>query len=220
MASRVAPETDARERIILASYPLFAQRGIRDVTLEDVRVAAGVSLDELTAEFPSRDALATAFLERREREWTLGIVEAGARERGGNPEEQLLAIFDVFDDWFHRDDYEACTFINVMIEMGREHPLGMASASYLVNIRNIVATLAEEANLRDPDEFAMSWHILMKGSIINAIEGDQSAAKRAQRMAAHLIRDHRKPLRASVTPVEFLPEFDEWELDQLGQLEN
>ena len=35
---------------------------------------------------------------------------------GLTPEERLLAIFDVFDDWFHRDDFEACSFINVLLE--------------------------------------------------------------------------------------------------------
>ena len=44
--------------------------------------------------------------------------------RGDTPEEQLLAIFDVFDEWFRRDDFEACSFINVLLEMGTEHPAG------------------------------------------------------------------------------------------------
>ena len=43
------------------------------------------------------------FLEERERLWTRGRVEAGALERGVTPEEQLLAIFDVFDEWFREE---------------------------------------------------------------------------------------------------------------------
>ena len=39
---------------------------------------------------------------------------------------------------------------------------------YLENIRTVVRTLAEEAGLRDPAAFARSWHILMKGSIVQA----------------------------------------------------
>lgn len=180
------------------------------MSLAEVRAAANVSEQEFAAHFPDRDALATAFLERREREWTIGIVEAGARERGNTPEERLLAIFDVFDDWFHRDDYEACTFINVMLEMGKEHPLGLASAQYLVHIRHIVATFAREANLRDPDEFAMSWHILMKGSIINAVEGDHKAARRAKAMAAQLIREHRLPTASQPGPLTLDPSDEDW----------
>jgi hypothetical protein len=60
-----------------------------------------------------------------------------------------------------------------------------------VHIRRLVGTLATEAGLRDPDELALSWHILMKGSIINAVEGDAKAALRAKEMARALIERHR-----------------------------
>ncbi|MFC0678149.1 TetR/AcrR family transcriptional regulator [Lysobacter korlensis] len=183
--------TDVRERIVSSAYPLFVNRGIRDVSVGEIERVARVSHADFEREFPTRDDLAAECLERREREWTFGVVEAGARARGTTPEERLLAIFDVFDEWFRRDDYEACTFINVLLEMGREHPLGRASAEYLVHIRRIVGTLATEAGLRDPDELALSWHILMKGSIINAVEGDAKAALRAKEMARDLIARHR-----------------------------
>jgi hypothetical protein len=54
-----------------------------------------------------------------------------------------------------------------------------------------VCTLAEEAGLRDPNSFALSWHILMKGSIVQAGEGDREAAKRAKLMGRLLIDQHR-----------------------------
>jgi AcrR family transcriptional regulator len=201
---------ELHQRIVSAAYPLFVRRGIRDVTLDEVQQAAGVTAADLHREFPSRDALAVECLERREREWTLGVVETGARARSSTPEGRLLAIFDVFDDWFHRDDYEACTFINVLLEMGKEHPLGRASAGHLVNIRRLVRTLATEAGLTDPDAFALSWHILMKGSIINAVEGDQDAAARARAMAADLIARHRPtpyPKALSHTEVDWFDDF-------------
>jgi hypothetical protein len=75
--------------------------------------------------------------------------------------------------------------------MGPQHPIGRASVRHLENIRSVVAKLGEEAGLRDLDEFARSWHILMKGSIISAGEGDAEAARRAQAMARLLIDRHR-----------------------------
>lgn len=62
---------------------------------------------------------------------------------------------------------------------------------HLENIRSIVRDLAEEAGLRDPASFARSWHILMKGSIVSAAEGDLEAARRAQGMARQLIDEYR-----------------------------
>src|ERR671937_1131436 len=177
------PQRDARERIIDSSYQLFSRRGIRDVGVDELIEHAGIAKATLYRHFPSKDDLVLAFLERREELWTRGLVEAGAKSRGPTPKEQLLAIFDVFDEWFRSEDFEACSFVNVMLEMGPDHPVGKASARHLENVRAIVRDLADEAGLRDPTSFAHSWHILMKGSIVAAAEGDVEAAHRAQSMA-------------------------------------
>jgi AcrR family transcriptional regulator len=182
---------DARERILDTAYELFSRRGVRDVGIDEVIERAGVAKATLYRHFPSKDDLVIAFLERREQRWTLAWVEAEARRRGTTPEEQLLAIFELFDEWFHRDDFEACSFINVLLEMGPAHPAGQASLRHLASIRSVVARLAEEAALRDPESFARSWHILMKGSIVSAAEGDAEAAKRARSMASLLIEQDR-----------------------------
>ena len=185
------PKLDARERILETAYELFSRRGIRDVGIDEVIERAGVAKATLYRHFPSKDDLVVAFLERREERWTLAWVEDGARRRGTTPEEQLLAIFELFDEWFHRDDFEACSFVNVLLEMGPAHPVGQASVRHLASIRSVVARLAEEAALRDPESFARSWHILMKGSIVSAAEGDAEAAQRARAMAILLIDQHR-----------------------------
>ena len=181
----------ARERILDTAYELFSRRGVRAVGVDEVIERAGVAKATLYRHFPSKDELVLAFLDLREQRWTRDFVEAGAVSRGSNPEERLLAIFDVFDDWFHRDDFEACAFINVLLEMGSEHPAGSASILYLERIRGVVRRFAEEAGLRDCEAFARSWHILMKGSIVSAAEGDAEAAQRGKAIARLLIESHR-----------------------------
>jgi AcrR family transcriptional regulator len=183
----------ARERILDSAYELFSRNGLRAVGIDEVIDRASVAKATLYRHFPSKDALVLAFLRRREERWTHGWIEQGARGRAGTPEDQLLSIFDLFDEWFRRDDFEGCSFINVLLEVGDlDHPVGRASADHLANIRTIIRTLAEEAGLRDPDEFARSLHILMKGSIVQAAEGDLDAAKRAQRLARLLIAEHKQ----------------------------
>jgi AcrR family transcriptional regulator len=187
-----APRSDARQRILDNAYELFSRRGIRAVGVEEVISRADVAKATLYRHFPSKDDLVLAFLDERELRWTKQFVEAGARERGDSAEERLLAIFDVFHDWFQEEDYEGCSFINVLLETGdREHPVGKASARYLENIRTMVRTLAEEAGLHEPEAFALSWHLLMKGSIVQAAEGDRQAAQRAKSIARLLLEQHR-----------------------------
>jgi AcrR family transcriptional regulator len=178
-------------RIMSVAYELFSRRGVRDVGVNELIERSGVAKATFYRHFPSKDSLVLAFLEQRDRQWTVDAIVSEARRRGETPTEQLLAIFDVFGDWFRRDDFEACSFINILLEMGAKHPLGQASIDYLARIRGHVQQLAEEAGLRDTEDFSRSWHILMKGSIISATEGDADAAKRAQAMARTLIEQYR-----------------------------
>lgn len=188
----VSAEPIARDRILESAYELFSRRGIRAVGIEEVIERAAVAKATLYRHFPSKDHLVLAFLRKREEVWTHGWVEREARRRGETPIDSLLAIFDLFDEWFHRSDFEGCSFVNVLLETADlEHPVGRASADHLENIRTVVRTLADEAGLRDTEDFARSFHILMKGSIVQAGEGDADAAKRAQAMARDLIAKYR-----------------------------
>lgn len=176
-----------------AGYELFSRRGIGAVGVDQLMERSGVAKATFYRYFPSKDDLVLAFLALREQFSTVDLIISDAKSRGNTADEQLLAMFDVFGDWFEREDFEACSFINVLLEMGREHPLGKTSIGYLARIRGHIQELAEEAGLERTDEFARSWHILMKGSIISATEGDVLASKRAQQMAAWLIEQHRGP---------------------------
>jgi AcrR family transcriptional regulator len=191
-APEVRPEPEARERILASAYELFSRRGVRSVGIEEVIERAGVAKATLYRHFRSKDELVLAFLDRRGRLWTREWVEAEARRRGETPEEQLLAIFDLFDEWFRLEDFEGCSFVNVLLELnGEDGPVRSASARHLAAIRDVLRTLAEEGGFREPDAFAHSWHILMKGSIVAAGEGDRDAARRAKAMGRLLLDQYR-----------------------------
>lgn len=201
-ATQSADTVPARERILRTAYGLFARRGIRAVGVDEVIARSGVAKATLYRHFRSKNDLVLAFLDRREAEWTIDLVGRTSQERGSTPEERLLAIFDVFDEWFHsRDEFDACSFVNVLLEMGADHPLGQASIAHLDTVREIVRSRAGEAGFGDPEGFARSFHILMKGSIITAAAGDIDAARRAKVMARSLIESASQSARhsASVT---------------------
>src|ERR1700676_1156706 len=93
--------SSARERILDATYELFSRRGIQAVGVNEVTERAGVATATLYRHFPSKDKLVLAFLDLREQRWTKDLIEAGAMRRGSNPEERLLAIFDVLYRGLH-----------------------------------------------------------------------------------------------------------------------
>jgi AcrR family transcriptional regulator len=191
------PAPSARERVLTAAYELFSRRGIHAVGTDEVIARAGVAKATLYRHFATKNDLVLAVLERREKIWTHGLIEEQSRQRGSTPEEQLLAIFDVMHDWFQkRDGFEGCSFINVLLELGPDHPAGQASIAHIDHVRDIVRRRAVAAGLIDVEDFAWSWHLLMKGAIILAAVGDLDAALRARKMALALIEEHQAPLVA------------------------
>jgi AcrR family transcriptional regulator len=189
MANIETPIGGARERILDAAYELFSRQGIQAVGIDAVISRSGVARQTLYRHFASKEDLVLAFLERREELWTKGWLEEEVSARAAEPAERLLAIFDVFDEWFHRRDFEGCSFINVMLEhpdpADRVHRAGVA---YLAGIRGFLEGLARAAGIADAEDFARQWHILMKGSIVAAAEGDQDAARRAKRIGGALLQ--------------------------------
>jgi AcrR family transcriptional regulator len=182
--------TSARERILETAYGLFCRHGIRAVGIDTIIERSGVAKMTVYRHFKSKDDLVLAVIDRREQRWTRGWLEREIRLRSDDPAERLLAVFDVFDGWFRKRSYEGCLFINALLEVDdRSHPIHRASRDQLARIRDLIAELAADAGVADPDSFARQWHILMKGSIVAAAEGDTEAAMRAQAMG-RLLLDH------------------------------
>src|SRR3979490_501371 len=117
----------ARERIDRTAYQLFSRHGLRAVVVYTPAARAGVAKMTLYKHYPSKDELALAFLRRREELWTRSWLQREVERRARAPAGRLLAIFDVFEKWFRRRDFEGCSFIKVLIEHDdRGHPVRKA----------------------------------------------------------------------------------------------
>jgi AcrR family transcriptional regulator len=174
-----------------AAYDLFSRNGTQTVGVDSVIAKAGVAKMTLYRNFASKAELVLAFLRRREELWTYGWVQAEIMRRASTPTGRLLAIFDLFDEWFHSADFEGCPFVTVLLESSDPaSPIRQASVAHLSVIRGLLSELAAAAGIEDADAFARQWHILLKGSIISAHEGDLDAARRAKEVGELLLKHH------------------------------
>jgi len=184
----------ARERILDCASDLFAHKGVHAVGVDELIEKADVARATFYRHFPSKEDLVVAFVDQRGQLWVHGWLESQAKERGDTPEAQLLVVFDLLSEWFASDDFEGDPIINTLLETGHRSPLiSQACIAALQSVRAVISALAEQAGLRDPEEFAFSFHLLMNGAIFQAGEPDLNAAKRAQTMAHSLIDRHRQP---------------------------
>src|SRR5579875_112056 len=103
-------------RIADTSYELFSRRGVRAVGVDTVVMDARVAKKTLYRYFPSKEALALAFLEERRRRWTHEWLERTIAEIAPETPERMLALFDALKEWFRQPDYEGCAFIRTLHE--------------------------------------------------------------------------------------------------------
>ncbi|WP_196884444.1 TetR/AcrR family transcriptional regulator [Arthrobacter sp. CAN_A214] len=181
---------EARERILATSYDLFHERGVRAVGVNEIIGTAGVAKATFYTHFPSKDDLILAFFERRNQLFTLGYLAAESERRGTTPREKLLAIFEIFDEWFHAPDYAGCPYIRALLEAGPGHPVGAASLSYLNDAQSEVEKAASKMGLNEPHEFAQCWMVLLQGSVVAGLGTDRGSAQRIKKLGKQLITLH------------------------------
>jgi AcrR family transcriptional regulator len=178
----------ARERIEQTAYELFSRHGIRAVGVDTISARSGVAKMTLYKHYPSKKDLALAFLRRREELWTRSWLQQEVERRARTPAERLLAVFDVFDKWFHRSDFEGCSFVKVLLEHPEQgHPVRKAAEGHLETIRAFLRQLAADAGVRDADAFSRQLQMVMMGSIVAAHAGDRDSARRAKEVGSLLL---------------------------------
>src|SRR5580700_6124857 len=102
---------DMNERILQTADRLFYLCGIRAIGVDTVAAEIGISKRTLYNHFPSKNALISAYLERR-------FVQPRASDKP--PAEQILATFDSLERRFSARDFRGCPFVNAVAEMGAE----------------------------------------------------------------------------------------------------
>jgi AcrR family transcriptional regulator len=182
----VEGNADARGRVLSTAYNLFCSQGVHATGIDRVVAEAGVAKMTLYRHFRSKEDLVLAVLDLREELWSNRWLIAEATRRGDTPRERLLAIFDLFDGWFHQPDYEGCLLNNVLLE-SRDLPIRAACIAKRDNVLAFLQSLTEEAAVRDPDTLARQWRMLMTGAMVEVAGGDPKAARRARDVASILL---------------------------------
>lgn len=149
---------------------------------------AGVAKTTLYRHFRSKDELVVAVIERHIDLWLLGWLKSETLRRAGRPQERLLAVFDAFAEWFACDDFEGCLLMNSLAETHNRMSLVRAAAVDALNdVYVFMRTLTEDSGLPEPAVLAHQLQVLMRGSIIAALEGNFEAVQAGRSAAERLL---------------------------------
>jgi AcrR family transcriptional regulator len=178
---------NARERVLEVAHQLFWAHGVGAVGVDRIVAEAGVAKTTLYRHFASKDALVVAVLKRHEETWTQAWLAEEAVRRATPASPGIVAIFDALDEWYAADRFDGDLFANTLLETRATGPVREASIEAIENVYALLTRLAEDAGVRDADAFAHQIQILMRGSIVAAVEGHLEAVRQARATARLLL---------------------------------
>jgi AcrR family transcriptional regulator len=141
---------DSAERVLDAATSLFYELGIHAVGLQRVIDECGCGKSLLYREFPSKDDLVMAYLDRMHVRW---IIELNSKlERHvGDPRMQILDVVRAVGADVGNANYRGCAFLNASAEFPYpDHAVQRACSAHVASIQKVVRRLTNEADLPDP----------------------------------------------------------------------
>lgn len=176
-----------RRNILEVATRLFYTRGIRAVGMDSVIKECGVGNATVYRQFPTKDALATAYVEGRADAWFERMREATGEH--GDPRDKLIAVFQVLATDCAGSSYRGCPMLNTSTEFPEgQHPAHLAAVTHKQQVRDWFCSMAADAGAGDPDRLAEELLIVLNGAYATAAVLDGGTyGKRAVELARRLI---------------------------------
>jgi AcrR family transcriptional regulator len=168
-----------KERILETADRLFYLQGIRAIGVDTIAAEVGISKRTLYNHFPSKDALISAYLERR-------FVQPRPSDKP--PVEQILGTFDSLERRFSAKDFRGCPFVNAVAELGTECKSVRGIAVAFKESRRLwFRDLLVQIGAVDPEGLATQLVLLVDGSIAQDLVREDPAMARAAKEAARVL---------------------------------
>jgi AcrR family transcriptional regulator len=178
-AEKSVDKVDMKERILQTADRLFYLDGIRAVGVDTIAAEIGISKRTLYNHFPSKDALITAYLERR---------FVNARPSDKSPAEQILGTFDSLERRFSAKDFRGCPFVNAVAELGpKDRAVKKIAIAFKESRRLWFRARLEELGVAGADALATQLQLLVDGSIALDLVRDDPGMARAAKEAARVL---------------------------------
>jgi AcrR family transcriptional regulator len=178
MASSPAKQT-MRERILQTADRLFYLKGIRAIGVDTIAAEIGISKRTLYNHFSSKNALISAYLERR-------FVQPRCSDK--SPVEQILGTFDSLEQRFSAKDFRGCPFVNAVAELGPgSKSVRKIAIAFKESRRLWFRDLLVQIGVSDSEGLATQLVLLVDGSIAQDLVRDDPAMARAAKEAARVL---------------------------------
>ena len=181
-----------RDKLITAANRLFYEHGFHATGLDQIIDEVGVSKTAFYKHFESKDDLAIAVLQERDKQETaewIGIMKDRGR---GDPCAEIMALFDLLEEWLDRPDFKGCMFLKAASEYpSPSDPVHQAAMVHGQNLFRELELRATRGGAADPKALASQLMLVLTGAILARHEtGKPDRARSARAAAAMLVAAH------------------------------
>ncbi|MFF4749165.1 TetR/AcrR family transcriptional regulator [Streptomyces sp. NPDC002514] len=185
MARKTAEEN--RRHVLAVASRLYYQRGIRAVGMDLVVKESGVGNATVYRQFPTKDALASAYTQDRADAWFTRMRQVS--DKVDDPREKLLAIFTAVIEETRQPTFRGCPMLNTHTEFpDPQHSANRVAVAHEQRVRQWMRDLAADARATDPEQLADELILVLNGVYVTAtVLGPQGPAQRTGELARRLI---------------------------------
>lgn len=176
-----------RAHVLSTASELFYRNGIRAVGMDQIIKAAGVGNATVYRQFPTKDHLATAYVQERADAWFDRMRTAAASVE--DPRQKILAVFEVTGEDVSGEKYRGCPMLNTHTEFpAPEHPAHAVAVAHKQEICDWFRGMAAAAGTKDPQMLAEQLLLVLNGILSTAaVLGAGGPARQGLALARQLI---------------------------------
>jgi AcrR family transcriptional regulator len=173
-----------RQHIIDTASRLFYKQGYVNTGINQIIEESGVVKSTLYTAFRTKEDILMEYLVSNGAATDAALK--GAADKGGDPVEKVLAIFDFLIDMVQGDEYYGCNFLNLISEIpsGAERIIKQIRKQK-DGVRNLFESILEPAGKQN---LADEIYVLFEGALIaNKVHNQIWPVEKAKNIAALLL---------------------------------
>lgn len=181
------PDTAPPHALLDSTEQLVYRDGIHATGMDAIVKRSGVSRKAIYAQYPNKQALIAAALQRRHVRWMAWFIAASAA--GNSAELKLRAAFDALGQWFASAEYHGCAFLNTAGETGDpDDAVRQIARQHKQDLHDHLQALLHADGVADAAALARQMAMLINGAIADALVfGHADAADAACQAALALL---------------------------------
>lgn len=154
-----------RERLLLNALELFSLRGFHATGIDTILAQSQVAKTTMYRHFKSKEDLIVSVLRKRDEDFRNWLMQTLDRtDTQGS--EKLLMVFDVYQQWAERSDFNGCLFVKASSEFPDvDSPIHVFCAEHKrLMTRYIRSLTASSGTTAPPDDLADQIMMLLDGA--------------------------------------------------------